>query len=64
MDWDRTGGRLQRRLARLLEGLDMLVDQDTRVILQKNLKPETRVLESLYGLADRLSYYLHQEDPL
>ena len=64
MDWDRTGGRLQRKLARLLEGLDMLVDQETRVVLQKNLKPETRVLESLYGLADRLNQFINQEDPL
>jgi len=64
MDWDRTGGRLQRKLARLLEGFDMLVDQETRVVLQKNLKPETRVLESLRGLADRLGDYLDQEDPL
>ena len=64
MDWDRTGGRLQRRLARLLEGFDMMIDQDTRVVLQKNLKPETRVLESLHGLADRLQLYIDQEDPL
>ena len=64
MDWDRTGGRLQRKLARLLEGLDMLVDQEIRVVLQKNLKPETRVLESLYGLADRLNQFINQEDPL
>ena len=64
MDWDRTGGRLQRKLARLLEGFDMLVDQETRVVLQKNLKPETRVLESLHSLADRLGDYLDQEDPL
>ena len=64
MDWDRTGGRLQRRLARLLEGFDMLVDQETRVVLQKNLKPETRVLESLNGMADRLRYFVNQEDPL
>jgi len=64
MDWDRTGGRLQRKLARLLEGFDMLVDQETRVVLQKNLKPETRVLESLHSLADRLGDYIDQEDPL
>ena len=64
MDWDRTGGRLQQRLARLLEGFDILVDQDTRVVLQKNLKPETRVLESLHGMADRLRYFVNQEDPL
>ena len=64
MDWDRTGGRLQRKLARLLEGFDMLVDQAVRVVLQKNLKPETRVLESLHGLADRLRQFIDQEDPL
>ena len=64
MDWDRTGGRLQRKLARLLEGFDMQVDQEARSVLQKNLKPETRVLESLYGLAGRLQHYIDQEDPL
>jgi len=64
MDWDRTGGRLQRKLAILLEGFDMMVDQEIRVVLQKNLKPETRVLESLHGMADRLRYYITQEDPL
>ena len=53
MDWDRTGGRLQRKLANLMQGFDMMVDQDTRTVLQKNLKPETRVVESLFGMADR-----------
>ena len=42
----------------------MMVDQEIRVVLQKNLKPETRVLESLHGMADRLGYYITQEDPL
>ena len=64
MDWDRTGGRLQRKLANLMQSFDIMVDQETRTILQKNLKPETRVVESLYGMADRLRYYITQEDRL
>ena len=64
MDWDRTGGRLQRKLANLMQSFDMRVDQETRTILQKNLKPETRVVESLYGMADRLRYHITQEDRL
>ena len=64
MDWDRTGGRLQRKLANLMQSIDMSVDQEIRTILQKNLKPETRVVESLYGMADRLKYHITQEDRL
>ena len=64
MDWDRTGGRLQRKLANLMQSFDMMVDQETRTILQKNLKPETMVVESLYGMADRLRFYITQEDRL
>ena len=64
MDWERTGGRLQRKLANLMQSFDMSVDQEIRTILQKNLKPETRVVESLYGMADRLRYHITQEDRL
>ena len=64
MDWDRTGGRLQRKLANLMQSFDMSVDQEIRTVLQKNLKPETRVVESLYGMADRLRYHITQEDRL
>ena len=64
MDWDRTGGRLQRKLANLMQSFDMSVDQEIRTILQKNLKPETRVVESLYSMADRLRYHITQEDRL
>ena len=64
MDWDRTGGRLQRKLTNLMQSFDMSVDQEIRTILQKNLKPETRVVESLYGMADRLRYHITQEDRL
>tara|TARA_B100000945_G_C19986744_1_gene414689 strand:- start:101 stop:580 length:480 start_codon:yes stop_codon:yes gene_type:complete len=64
MDWDRTGGRLQRKIANLMQSFDMLVEQETRTVLLKNLKPETRVVESLYGMADRLRFYINKEDRL
>lgn len=54
MDWDRTGGRLQKKLVERLEGLDIKVRQECRVSLSKALKPETRYVESLNSLQDRL----------
>ena len=62
MDWDRTGGRLQAKLVRLFNSMDILVDVELRKTLQKNLKPETRVVESLYGMTDRLLSYVNQFD--
>jgi len=62
MDWDRTGGRLQRKIIELLESFDMKVCQETRNILMKALKPETRVLESLKGLRDALLPYIDDFD--
>ncbi len=62
MDWDRTGGRLQNKLTRLMQSFDMMVDQELRTTLQKNLKPETRVVESLFGLANRLRFFIDKED--
>jgi len=62
MDWDRTGGRLQRKIIELLESFDMKVCQETRNILMKALKPETRVLESLKGLSDALLPYIDDFD--
>tara|TARA_S200000501_G_scaffold63206_1_gene54026 strand:+ start:7674 stop:8243 length:570 start_codon:yes stop_codon:yes gene_type:complete len=54
MDWDRTGGRLQKKLVQLMESFDMKVCQDTRNVLMKAIKPETRVVESLKGMSDKL----------
>ena len=62
MDWDRTSGRLQRKIIELLESFDMKVCQETRNILMKALKPETRVLESLKGLSDALLPYIDDFD--
>ena len=47
MDWDRTGGRLQKLLRERLESLDVKVDEDLRTELMKSMKPEGRTVESL-----------------
>lgn len=62
MDWDRTGGRLQRRIVDLFESFDMKVSQETRTVLMKALKPETRVVESLKGLSYALLPYIEDYD--
>ena len=64
MDWDRTGGRLQKTLTQRLESLDVKVCHVLRNELLKALKPETRVVESLKSLAVDLSPFIEQEDPL
>ncbi|HJL96919.1 MAG TPA: hypothetical protein QF401_02090 [Candidatus Poseidoniaceae archaeon] len=64
MDWDRTGGRLQKTLTQRLESLDVKVCHILRNELLKALKPETRVVESLKSLAAGLSPFIEQEDPV
>ena len=63
MDWDRTGGRLQKTLTQRLESLDVKVCHELRNQLLKALKPETRVVESLKSLAVDLLPFVEQEDP-
>ena len=64
MDWDRTGGRLQKSLTQRLESLDVKVCHELRNQLLKALKPETRVVESLKSLAVELMPFIAQEDPI
>ncbi len=63
MDWDRTGGRLQNELNRRLKAFDISIDEYTRKMLIKALKPETRVVESLHGMAEELLPLLAEIDP-
>ena len=63
MDWDRTGGRLQKTLTQRLESLDVKVCQELSKQLLKALKPETRVVESLKTLSVELLPFIEQEDP-
>lgn len=54
MDWDRTGGRLQRTLRDKFQSLDVTVDESLRRRLMVALKPETKVVEGMIGLVDAL----------
>jgi 5S rRNA maturation endonuclease (ribonuclease M5) len=50
MDWDRTGGRLQKKLVERLQSLDVKISQEARKVLSRALKPETKYVESLSSL--------------
>ena len=54
MDWDRTGGRLQRTLLTQFEALDVKIDHNCRTVLMKCLKPETRTVEGMNSLTNVL----------
>jgi 5S rRNA maturation endonuclease (ribonuclease M5) len=62
MDWDRTGGRLQMELKRKLESMDVKISEELRNVLMRALKPETRVLESLKGMAYDLGHFIDEYD--
>ena len=47
MDWDRTGGRLQRRLMDSLTSLDIKPCDELRRALSKAMKPDTMCVEDL-----------------
>jgi len=47
MDWDRTGGRLQKKLADSMVGMDIIVSDKLRQNLSKAMKPDTRCVEEL-----------------
>ncbi len=47
MDWDRTGGRLQKKLAESMIGMNITVSNRLRQNLSKAMKPDTRCVEEL-----------------
>ena len=56
MDWDRTGGRLQKKIVESMIGLEIKVSDELRKILSKAMKPDTRCVEDLTS-------FLGQDDP-
>ena len=64
MDWDRTGGRLQRNLSRRLESFDILIDTQLRKRLSRFLTPETSTVEGLRGFITELKIRIQTYDPL
>lgn len=63
MDWDRTGGRLQRNLGNRLEAFGMKIDHQSRLALLRSMKPEGRTVESLKSHTDTLRAYIDAIDP-
>ena len=63
MDWDRTGGRLQRKLGERFKAFGMQVDNETRMELVRAMKPEGRTVEGLKAHAEKLQPYIDQIDP-
>jgi len=62
MDWDRTGGRIQRDLANRLESLDVKVNISTRKEIARCLKPEGRTVEGLAAHAGELRVFIDEHD--
>tara|TARA_B110000438_G_C15813584_1_gene650856 strand:- start:2784 stop:3263 length:480 start_codon:yes stop_codon:yes gene_type:complete len=62
MDWDRTGGRLQRKIGERLEAFGMKVDHGTRMELVRTMKPEGRTVEGLKSHAEKLNLYINLVD--
>ena len=56
MDWDRTGGRLQKKIVESMTGLEINVSEELRQVLSKAMKPDTRCVEDLTS-------FLGQDDP-
>ncbi len=63
MDWDRTGGRLQKNLGDRLLAFGMRVDNETRMELVRSMKPEGRTVEGLGAHAHKLRPYIDIIDP-
>ena len=63
MDWDRTGGRLQRKIGERLQAFGMRIDNEIRMELVRAMKPEGRTVEGLRAHAEKLRPYIDQTDP-
>ncbi len=62
MDWDRTGGRIQRDILNRLESLDVKLDVHTRKEIARCLKPEGRTVEGLAAHARELRVFIDERD--
>lgn len=56
MDWDRTGGRLQKKIIESMTGMEIKISDELRQVLSKAMKPDTRCVEELPS-------FLRQDDP-
>ncbi len=63
MDWDRTGGRLQRTLVEALLSLDVKVDDEPRRTLSKSMRPDTLCVEDLDVFVEEILPKMNLRDP-
>ena len=56
MDWDRTAGRLQKKIIDSMTGMEIKISDELRKVLSKAMKPDTRCVEELPS-------FLRQDDP-
>ena len=63
MDWDRTGGRLQRTLVEALMSLDIKVDDEPRRTLSKSMRPDTLCVEDLDVFVEEILPKMNLRDP-
>ncbi len=63
MDWDRTGGRLQRTLVEALMSLDVNVSDEPRRTLSKSMRPDTLCVEDLDAFAEEILPKMNLRDP-
>jgi 5S rRNA maturation endonuclease (ribonuclease M5) len=63
MDWDRTGGRIQNDMSMRLRGMDISLDEETRMELIRAMKPEGKTVESLAPFAKDLLEKMSFHDP-
>ena len=63
MDWDRTGGRLQRRCMRYLVSSDAPASEAVRAAMVRLLTPETRMVEHI-GQWESLTDGMEMVDPM
>jgi len=64
MDWDRTGGRLQKICRTNFESLDFRIDEQLRKTLMKYLFSITTTVEGLSGFLDLIVEKMEQADML
>jgi 5S rRNA maturation endonuclease (ribonuclease M5) len=63
MDWDRTGGRIQKEMSIRLKLMDISLDEETRMELVRAMKPEGKTVESLAPFAGELRLKMDHHDP-
>lgn len=61
MDWDRTGGQIQKSLRNRLNSLDVPIDENLRKVLVRTMNPEGKTVEALAPFAKTLRSLIEEQ---